>query len=446
MQGNRRSHGTTREGIRKMRIESLRIQNFRCFEDRTFTLDDRFTLLIGKNATGKTAILDAMAVALGAALIPVPRATGVSILRQDVRHTFRPAGETGYWVEHYPTSITARGTVAGADFDWTRELKAENSRTTRVGAKAIRGAMNGLVRRSSTHEDVLFPFIGYYGTARLWLEQRLATRRSIDPAKPGSRYAGYSLCLTPSSSARRMVAWVKRLALIQAQEGRRLATLEAVYRAIAKNVEDAVSASFDFREDDIVVEFEDHRRFRLRTLSDGQRSMAATVADIAMRCSQLNPHLNEHARTETPGVVLIDEIDLHLHPRWQRGVVDALIETFPKLQFVATTHSPFIVQSLDRGGLINLDTGNAEPETPEQQSIEDVTEDIMGVQQPQRSRRFRDMVAAAEEYLGAIQGSEAAKGEDLTALRDRLDSLEEPFADNPAYVAFLRLQRSTRNL
>ena len=174
--------------------------------------------------------------------------------------------------------------------------------------------------------------------------------------------------------------------------------------------------------------------------------MAATVADIAMRCSQLNPHLNERARLETAGIVLIDEIDLHLHPKWQCGVARSLSESFPRLQFVATSHSPFIVQSVSPGGVINLDKATDTPETPSEQSIEDVAENIMGVAQPQRSKRFRDMVDAAEQYFRVLEAAEEENDSKMVQkLRERLDELEEPFADNPAYVAFLRLQRTSKS-
>ena len=81
-------------------------------------------------------------------------------------------------------------------------------------------------------------------------------------------------------------------------------------------------------------------------LSDGYRNTLAMAADIAVRAATLNPALSSLAMEETPGVVLIDEIDLHLHPKWQRQIVEDLRGAFPKIQFVATTHSPFIIQSL----------------------------------------------------------------------------------------------------
>ena len=156
-----------------MRIDNLHIENFRCFEDRTFVFDERFTLLIGANATGKTAILDAMAIALGAASSSVPNAPSRAIQRQEVRRTYRQAGEIGYFEEHYPTRITASGSIEEVDLEWTRELRSGKSRTTRIGTRAVRDAMDSLVRRNRNDEGVVLPCIGYYGTSRLWVEQRL---------------------------------------------------------------------------------------------------------------------------------------------------------------------------------------------------------------------------------------------------------------------------------
>ena len=124
-----------------------------------------------------------------------------------------------------------------------------------------------------------------------------------------------------------------------------------------------------------------------------------------------------------------------------------MTRTFPRLQFVATSHSPFIVQSVSDGGVINLDREDSEPETPHHQSVEDVAENIMGVHQPQRSKRYQDMMEAAEKYYRILENAGAETDQQVSQqLRDRLDELEEPFADNPAYVAFLRLQRAAKNL
>ena len=214
---------------------------------------------------------------------------------------------------------------------------------------------------------------------------------------------------------------------------------------MASCIEGATTAAFDFQEDDISITFADGARYPFRLLSDGQRGMAALVADIAMRCTLLNPHLNGQACRETPGVVLIDELDLHLHPRWQRRVVRDLRRTFPSIQFVATSHSPFIIQSMaEIGGVISLDAEDGEPSPVFQHSIEDVAEGIMHVQQPQRSQRFLEMMEAAEEYFAALEGTSEQDEAGILALRDRLDQLQHLYADNPAYAAFLRLHAPPR--
>ena len=206
-------------------------------------------------------------------------------------------------------------------------------------------------------------------------------------------------------------------------------------------VEGATEALYDFDLDDITLEFEHGERFPFGLLSDGQRSMVALAADIALRCVQLNPHLKGEAPRETEGVALIDELDLHLHSNWQRVVVQNLTTLFPKLQFVATTHSPFIIQSLDGHGLVNLSDQGALEERKETYSIEDVAEETMGVDAPQRSKQFLEMEAAALTYYELLD----RLGEDhvdVVEAKGELDRIEARYCDNPAYAALLKLHRS----
>jgi predicted ATP-binding protein involved in virulence len=141
---------------------------------------------------------------------------------------------------------------------------------------------------------------------------------------------------------------------------------------------------------------------------------------------------------EAEAVVLIDEIDLHLHPRWQREIRQKLRETFPKVQFIATTHSPFVIQSLRPGELINL--GPEESEEYSDKSIEDISEKVMGVEMPQKSERYLDMMKAAEEYFTILQ-SPAGTPAEIEAAERRLNELSVPFSDDPAFQALLKLER-----
>ena len=134
-----------------------------------------------------------------------------------------------------------------------------------------------------------------------------------------------------------------------AQRGVPLETLTAILEAMVGCIESATRVAFDFAEDDISVTFADGAERPFWMLSDGQRGMAALVADIAMRCTLLNPHLNGDACRKTLGVVLIDELDLHLHPRWQRRVVQDLRRTFPG--YPVRRHEPFALHHPVDGGL-----------------------------------------------------------------------------------------------
>ncbi|MGC7986033.1 AAA family ATPase, partial [Salmonella enterica] len=80
------------------------------------------------------------------------------------------------------------------------------------------------------------------------------------------------------------------------------------------------------------------------------------VGDIAMRCAHLNQHLGLAAAKDTPGVVLVDELDTNIHPNWQKTLIPSLKDHFENIQFIVTTHSPFVIQSLKGGKLIDLDS------------------------------------------------------------------------------------------
>jgi predicted ATP-binding protein involved in virulence len=83
-------------------------------------------------------------------------------------------------------------------------------------------------------------------------------------------------------------------------------------------------------------------------LSDGLRNTISMVADLAFRACKLNPHLGERAPLETPGIALIDEVDMFLHPFWQQTIIGSLRTAFPAMQFIVTTHSPQVLSTVRR--------------------------------------------------------------------------------------------------
>lgn len=101
--------------------------------------------------------------------------------------------------------------------------------------------------------------------------------------------------------------------------------------------------------DDLDIEYIDSsfnvQRTALSQLSDGYRSTLSLIADVAYRMALLNPSLGKDV-LKTPGIVLIDEVDLHLHPIWQARILGDLRSIFPNIQFVVTTHAPAVISSV----------------------------------------------------------------------------------------------------
>jgi predicted ATP-binding protein involved in virulence len=425
-----------------MRIHSLELKNFRCFEHYKLSLAPRFTVLIGDNGSGKTAILDALAVAAGSFLLGIPQAVSRPIHPEEIRSVNLVLGQAVTQEEVGDTEVSAEGEVNRETVAWRRTRASSTAGTTRKYAQQLESAAEAMVRQAKAGREVIFPVLGYYGTGRLWhvLRGQAATN------KRESRFAGYKDCLNPASDLKRLFRWFKTTELAALQKQERRHALEAVRSAIVAMVPDATGAVWDLDWDDLVVDVTIHgsrQRIPFHLLSDGYRNAIGMAGDIAYRMAVLNPHLLGEAVRETPGVVLIDEVDLHLHPKWQRIVVGKLLEAFPKVQFVGTTHSPFIIQSLHgRADTLLWDLVEKGPLAVESKSIEDIAEKKQGVEIPQQSQRFLDMKAAAERYYRKLEEAKHAENGELERLRRELDELTMPFSDDPAFQAFLKMERA----
>jgi predicted ATP-binding protein involved in virulence len=437
-----------------MKIRQLELKNFRCFDQKTFEFSDQFNVLIGDNGTGKSAILDALAIGVGSFLLGINSIHSRDISDDDIRRIIRldtipPTSE-----KILPVVVSCEGCFEDiAKMSWTRERRVVDGRTTRTGAKEIISYAKQLqdkVRIQKKDRDkIILPVISYYGTNRLW-----SVNKDDKTRPPSSQIEGYKNWLA-SSNINILTRWFKTLewAILQYERDtdphyislvssvRR--TMSTVKEAVMSCMEDWKDVKYDVLLDELIATSKDGRTLPFRMLSDGVRNMIGMIADIAYRCITLNPLLSTEAARLTPGIVLIDEIDLHLHPNWQRRVVDDLKRTFPKIQFFATTHSPFIIQSLHPNELIDLDNRDGEYYN---KSIEDITEDVMGVDLPQQSERWKSMMQAAEEYYQVLEKADNASEEDVDRLKRRLDELSMPFSDDPAYHAFLKMERLARGL
>ncbi len=447
-----------------MRIDVLRLENFRCFEKYELRLAKKFNLLIGDNGSGKTALLDALAVAAGSFLLGI-RANNVrarNIDEDDVRRIDLLVGQTANretagdakveaewrYTERHDHVTEAGRPISLEPFVWkwtrTRGGGAAN-RTTPTQPWSIKGHAQNLAKQvtdSAKASEATLPVLGYYGTGRLW---RVLKDTKKEPWGPGSRFRGYIECLNPASDQKTLFRWFEANERAALQKQERRGVLEAVRAAVTVMIPGAEKLWWDFDWEELCLSATiggAPQTIPFHLLSDGYRNLLGMVADIAFRSAVLNPQFEDQAAAKTPGIILIDEVDLHLHPKWQRQVVPLLLKAFPQIQFVATSHSPFIIQSLyEQADTLLWDIATAAPLPLESKSIEDIAEQKQGVELPQQSQRYLDMERAAKRYYALLQKSNGTSTEEKERLRHELDELSRPFSDDPAFQALLKMER-----
>ncbi|MNN17561.1 hypothetical protein D3C81_1307520 [compost metagenome] len=213
-----------------------------------------------------------------------------------------------------------------------------------------------------------------------------------------SRTWAYRDCLAPSSSYKDFAQWYTRVfkALRDAQirnlekklgpdaevAGDLLAPVRAVQQAIDVILEPHTGwhwLEYSAEHDDLVLEHPEQGKLKVSQLSDGIRNMLALVGDIAYRCYKLNTHHGDKAALLTHGIVMIDEIDMHLHPEWQQTVLPDLQKAFPNIQFIVTTHSPQVLSSIDAHCIRRLDWELDEESGRKRMVVNTIDQQTMGV-------------------------------------------------------------------
>lgn len=421
-----------------MRIDRLELKNFRGFESFSRELGPGINVLVGENGTGKTAILDALAIGASSFFNHVPRASPRAILRDDVRVVSRDVGGKIEIVPQYPVELRFEGVIFGQKQRWTRRLGSRKGKTTYAGASEMRTAVLFRWAQSLKEDSTALPVIAYHGAGRLWMKRRIPGSGGAPDSF--SRLDGYASCLEAASDEKSFIDWIKAMEWEEFQEGETPPQLAAVRETIRGLVPGCTDLRYRSREGEIIAMFEDGRRLPIRLLSEGFRTVFGLAADLAWRCAALNPHLGEHASQGTPGIVLVDEIDMYLHPNWQRRIIDDLRRSFPQVQFFLTTHSPFIVQSLRSDEVIPLSGPGHLDSPPYKLGVEEVSTEVLGVRDVERSARFREMEEAAQQLTALLDQTEGRDAAKIEAARARYLDLVARYSDDPAFLAVLKAE------
>ena len=332
-----------------MKLSRIHLKNYRRFAEFEINLHPELTVIAARNGQGKTTILEAIAAALGPFVGAFDSGRSEHIRRTDARYS---APDNGFENEqNFPVLIDA--TLDEPSVQWQRALQSAKGRTTTKEATPLSDWGKQLQEELRSNAEVSLPVLRYYSSKRLWVSHKSSSGKGI---LTQSRTAGYEDCLSSLSSFVQLQEWVKKAtqAIQQQRElpGYEKSNLEPRLKGIQRAVDTVMSEEgwshfhYSFVFDELAMIHPDHGALPISLLSDGVRAMISLTADLALRCVRLNGFLGEHAPQQSSGIVLIDEVDLHLHPVWQQRVVQALRQAFSKLQFIITSHSPQILSTV----------------------------------------------------------------------------------------------------
>jgi predicted ATP-binding protein involved in virulence len=338
-----------------MRIKSLKIEQFRGFPNTTeIQLHDQFTLIAGENGVGKSSILWALRVLLS-------HIVHANVKRTADKLNFRVEDVALGWPylraeavvhsipERMASTCTAQKNVSKfvetkTDDGMPREQVVDTPDSYRLSYEAV----------GPPHHKagVDVPSLAVFYSAHRSLARDVGISKSRAAGGTAAAYAD-ALDDRELRLGEQAALWHKEAVLeetdqLPASANRGIENVMPVFLGDFENLRTEV------RDDKpiLVVDKKD-KRLELTQLSDGERGLLTILVDLTRRLSQINPDLDHPAR-DGQAVVLIDELDLHLHPKWQRSVVRNLLRAFPKVQFVATTHSPQILGEVSAEQIILL--------------------------------------------------------------------------------------------
>lgn len=334
-----------------MHFNSLTLSNFKCYSSLEWnTIHKKVNLLVGGNGAGKTAILEALTVILGGYFRDIPVVSSYNPRPQWVR-----VDREREFIACYPVSVETSIEIDDNNFILLRTKPSNDSKYTTKGINKLAelGQTAYLVEKNRQKPPVL-DLITYYSTKRLHVPKNLKKQDNA------GRFAGYASCLDEENGIKNLMAWYKEVTKVAIQEVQQnpehqdatLALLDGFLLKVISNPSLKLGqfrkVYYDLRDDvdEIVLVEQNGNKLPLSYYSDGFRNIFYLIFDMAARAVILNKSVENFKIENIGGVVLIDEIDLHLHPSWQSMIIELLAEHFKNIQFFITTHSPIVINHL----------------------------------------------------------------------------------------------------
>lgn len=332
-----------------MRIKELSIRNFRGIKHLHLFPDQKINIIIGENGAGKTSVLDTVVYLLSwfTARISNLKGNGQTIKHDDI-HVDEWDAEISVTVEVGENKEEIKWSLYGSKSKLTKSGKTDLSEMMEL----VRGFI--LEREQQTISSV--PVLAHYKVDRSVVEIPLR----VKDTKPENIFEIYKTSFNNNTGFRAFFSWYRNREDLE-NEKVRFENLKEDPQLAA--VRDAFSQFFTGysnmhvqRSPMSIVLTKGDKQFKLSQLSDGELCYLALISDISRKMVIANPYADNPLHGH--GIVLIDEIELHLHPQWQKETVDKLKKVFPNVQFFLTTHSPMVVSNIDTDQMIIMKDGS----------------------------------------------------------------------------------------
>ncbi|WP_434686125.1 AAA family ATPase [Pseudanabaena minima] len=345
-----------------MHIQQVQIKNFRCFENLTVNLNPDINIFVGNNGSGKSAVLDAISAAISPYLYEFQLRLDVNIKDKYIKelNLFQKDVINGEKIDRVVNIIQFSITVTDIP-EFTTSYFKEVTDSNNLGSplhSRIPSELHDYVYQHGEHLKNYwdFPVCAYYRSHRSLIED---LDIQLDFNQDFSPFDALKNSFDAVASFRDLVVWFFVREFQELREGKKQKNIEFEFPDL-KQIRKAISiiiapsARVYFSQVNssatIMVEWETETgekiELSLDQLSSGYRNMLVLVMDFARRLALANPQMENPLEAEA--VLMIDELDLHLHPTWQQKIIPDLRKVFPNTQIIATTHSPEIVTTVER--------------------------------------------------------------------------------------------------
>ena len=414
-----------------MRVTRLKLANLRAIEVAEFRFHPGFNLIVGVNGVGKTSGLDALSVCL-------------SVIVQHSNRLRTPVGAfTADDIRVGADALTVEcGVAIGAiEHSYLIHKPRDTSAAQKKKAGMPREQVHDTPEKAAFVGAPAAPATGKESEGRP-LAVLFSTSRAVPSERaPSKRVAagGIAAAFADALTSRELrlgefAAWMRVQQALKGENavaGRVLAAFES---AVARFLPGYANLRVDADTRPRLLIDRGTTTVTVRQLSDGERGTLALVLDLTRRLAQANPAMTDPA-AQAAAVVLIDEIDLHLHPKWQRQIVRNLVAAFPRCQFIATTHSPQVIGEVEHDRIQIIANGQVyAPQHSFGMDSSQVLEEIMDADP--RTQEIKELLARISSEIGKQQFASARNslttlvgrlGEDdpeVTRLRTLLDFVE----------------------